>query len=49
MTKTVQCSECSQVLTGKIQVYDKGKVYCETCNIRVNKVQDVYKVLHRIV
>jgi len=40
---TVRCSECDQNLDGKIQVYHKGKVYCEIDNIRVNKLEEVPK------
>lgn len=40
---TVRCCECGQDLTGKIQVYDKGKVYCEIDNVRVGKGIEVPK------
>lgn len=46
--QTIICSVCSKNLTGKIQVYDKGKVYCEQCNWREGK-QEVYKVRPRVV
>ena len=41
MTKqygTVRCSECGQDLTGKIQVYAEGKVFCEADNWRLGKL-----------
>lgn len=34
MTKVIKCSECGQDLTGKIKVFDKGKVLCEEDNWR---------------
>lgn len=40
---TIRCCECDQILDGKIQVYDKGKVFCENCNNRVNKLVEVIK------
>ena len=44
MSKTygvTRCQECDQNLEGKIQCFDDGKVYCEICNIRVGKNQEV--------
>lgn len=42
MTKsygTTRCEKCTQDLTGKIQVFDNGHVWCEQCNY---KLKDSY-------
>lgn len=43
-----RCKECEQDLTGKIQCYDKGKVYCEICNVRVGKGEEVPRRKDRV-
>ena len=42
----IRCCECDQILNGKIQVYHERKVYCENCNLRVNKLEEVVKVIN---
>jgi len=35
MYTTPRCNKCDKDLTHDIQVFDGGKVYCESCNLKV--------------